>query len=75
MIAAMTTRIVSSEGATVTVTAEAEEVRNRLAEDKQRGEPFTQFEEQGGQGLREAGDFQVVVWKGRLKANANTDRG
>jgi hypothetical protein len=48
MIAAMTTRIVFSEGASVTVTDEAQEVRNRLAEDKRRGAPFTQFEEQGG---------------------------
>jgi hypothetical protein len=48
MIAAMTTRIVFSEGATVTVTAEVEEVRRKLARDKQHAEPFTQFEEQGG---------------------------
>jgi hypothetical protein len=61
MIDAMTTRIVFSEGATVTVTAEAEEVRNRLAEDKQRGEPFTQFEEQGGRVVFVAPDHVACI--------------
>jgi hypothetical protein len=61
MIAAMTTRIVFSEGATVTVTAEAQEVRNRLAEDKRRGAPFTQFEEQGGRDVFVAPDRVAFV--------------
>jgi hypothetical protein len=61
MIAAMTARIVFSEGATVTVTAEAEEVRNTLAKDKQGGEPFTQFEEQGGRDVYVAADRVAYV--------------
>jgi hypothetical protein len=63
MIAAMTTRIVFSEGASVTVTAEAEEVRRKLARDKQHAEPFTQFEEQGGRVVFVApGRVAFVQW-------------
>jgi hypothetical protein len=61
MIAAMTTRIVFSEGASVTVTDEAQEVRNRLAEDKRRGAPFTQFDEQGGRVVFVASDRVAFV--------------
>jgi hypothetical protein len=66
MIAAMTTRIVFSEGASVTVTDEAQEVRNKLAEDKRRGAPFTQFEEQGGRVVFVAPDrVAFVQWISR----------
>jgi hypothetical protein len=61
MIAAMTTRIVFSEGVSVTVTDEAHEVRNRLAEDKRHGAPFTQFEEEGGRVVFVAPDRVAYV--------------
>jgi hypothetical protein len=61
MIAAMTTRIVFSEGASVTVTDEAHDVRHRLAEDKRRGAPFTEFQEQGGRVVFVAPDRVAFV--------------
>lgn len=61
MIPAMTTRIVFSEGASVTVTAEVQEVRNSLAEYKRRSAPFTQFEEQGGRVVFVAPDRVAFV--------------
>jgi hypothetical protein len=60
MILAMPTRIVFSEGATVTVTPEAEEVRQALAKDK-RKEAFTQFEEQGGRHVYVASDRVAYI--------------
>jgi hypothetical protein len=61
MIGAMTARIVFSDGSTVTVTAEADEVKDALSKDKQGGEPFTQFEEQGGRVVFVAPDHVACV--------------
>ena len=61
MIAAMSTRIVFSEGATVTVSADAEEVKTTLGKDKQSGEPFTHFEAQGGRDVYVAAERVAYV--------------
>jgi hypothetical protein len=61
MISSMTTRIVFSEGANVTVTANAQEVRETLAQDKKAGQPFTQLKEQGGRGVYVAADRVAYI--------------
>jgi hypothetical protein len=57
----MTTRIVFSEGGNLTVTANAEEVRDALAQDKKAGEPFTQLQEQGGRVVYVAADRVAYI--------------
>jgi hypothetical protein len=44
----MPARIVFFETVTMTVSADAEAVRQALGKDKANGEPFTQFETEGG---------------------------
>jgi hypothetical protein len=61
MISSMTTRIVFSEGANVTVTANAPEVREVLAQDKKDGQPFTQLQEQGGRDVYVAADRVAYI--------------
>jgi len=57
----MTTRIVFAEGANVTVTANAQEVKETLARDKQAGKPFTQLQEQGGRDIYVAADRVAYI--------------
>jgi hypothetical protein len=61
MISSMTTRIVFSEGANLTVTANAHEVRETLAQDKKDGQPFTQLQEQGGRDVYVAADRVAYI--------------
>jgi hypothetical protein len=61
MISSMTTRIVFSEGANVTVTSNASEVREALAQDKKDGQPFTQLQEQGGRDVYVAADRVAYI--------------
>ena len=57
----MSTRIVFSEGPSVTVNADAEEVKTTLGEDKRSGEPFTHFEAQGGRDVYVAAERVAYV--------------
>jgi hypothetical protein len=61
MIATMPASIFFSGGATVTVTAEAEDVRNRLAEAKQDCEAFAHFQAQGSGDVYVAADLVAYV--------------
>jgi hypothetical protein len=57
----MSTRIVFSEGPSVTVNADAEKVKTTLGQDKQSGEPFTHFEAQGGRDVYVAAERVAYV--------------
>ena len=61
MISSMTTRIVFSEGGNLTVTANAQEVREALAQDKKDGQPFTELQEQGGRDVYVAADRVAYI--------------
>jgi len=56
-----TTRIVFSDRAAITVNMDAAKVRDKLAADKDSGEPFTLFEEQGGRDVFVAADRVAYI--------------